>query len=179
MEGESSQSTEIKDEIVQLYSHLNHLYDSHASLQTQVNYLTQRVLMLEAAASPSVGAAPRIVAVTSPQSPPKERHDLRPLAAEGKATARTLKRRMEKAEKKSEAYTPLAFPIEDIFEFIKEDKLLRWPEKLRAPPHKRNKATWCRFHQDHGHETEQCYALKDEIERLIGQGMLRRFLKDV
>ena len=128
--------------------------------------------MLEAADSPNGGAAPKIIVSTAfataivQEDPATE------------AVSRCQKRRVEKAEKKSGPYTPLAFPIEDIFEFIKEDKLLRWPEKLRAPPHKRNKATWCKFHQDHGHDTEQCYALKDEVERLIGQGMLQRFLKN-
>ena len=111
MEGESSQSAEVKDEIVQLYNHLSNLYDSHASLQTQVNYLTQRVLMLEVAASQNIGAGaeektqPALSAATVKEAV--------------ESTGRSQKRRTEKSEKKSGVYTPLIFPVEEIFEFIK------------------------------------------------------------
>jgi len=75
--------------------------------------------MLEAAASSNVGAAPRNIISTAfatvavAEDPSAE------------VISRIQKRKSEKAEGSSKAYTPLAFPIEDIFESIKEEKLLR------------------------------------------------------
>ncbi|XP_043701413.1 uncharacterized protein LOC122651907 [Telopea speciosissima] len=43
--------------------------------------------------------------------------------------------------------------------------------------HERNKNKYCRFHQDHGHDTEECRQLNDEIEALIQRGRLSRFIK--
>ena len=42
---------------------------------------------------------------------------------------------------------------------------------------KRSKDLYCRFHRDHGHTTEDCYALKEQIEALIRQGKLRKFVR--
>ncbi|KAL8552314.1 hypothetical protein ACS0TY_001131 [Phlomoides rotata] len=35
---------------------------------------------------------------------------------------------------------------------------------------------FCRFHNDYGHDTNQCFHLKDEIERLIQVGHLKEFV---
>ena len=59
---------------------------------------------------------------------------------------------------------------------IKDDPSLNWPEKIKGDPNKRNKNKYCRFHRDHGHDTNECYDLKQEIENLIRQGKLRNFL---
>ncbi|RRT80100.1 hypothetical protein B296_00020686 [Ensete ventricosum] len=34
----------------------------------------------------------------------------------------------------------------------------------------------CRFHQDHGHDTKDCYTLKEQIEELIQRRHLNKFL---
>ena len=44
-------------------------------------------------------------------------------------------------------------------------------------PNKRNKSKYCRFHKDHGHDTDECYDLKQQIENLIKQGKLRHFVE--
>ena len=59
---------------------------------------------------------------------------------------------------------------------IKDDPSLKWPEKMRGDPHKRNRNKYCRFHRDHGHDTDECFDLKQQIENLIRQGKLRNFL---
>ena len=41
---------------------------------------------------------------------------------------------------------------------------------------KQNKSKYCRFHQDHGYDTDGCYNLKQQIEILIKQGKLKNFL---
>ena len=43
-------------------------------------------------------------------------------------------------------------------------------------PNKCNKNKYCRFHRDHGYDTDECYDLKQQIENLIRQGKLRHFV---
>ena len=59
---------------------------------------------------------------------------------------------------------------------IKDDPSLKWPEKMKGDPNKRNKNKYCRFHRDHRHDTNECYDLKQQIENLIRQGKLRYFV---
>ena len=59
---------------------------------------------------------------------------------------------------------------------IKDDPSLKWPEKMKGDPNKRNKNKYCRFHRDHGHDTDECFDLKQQIENLIRQGKLRHFV---
>lgn len=80
------------------------------------------------------------------------------------------------AEDKFADYTPLMVSCEHILNEIKSDRSLKWLERLKAPPHKRSKSLWCEFHRDHGHLTEKCFALKDEIERMLKAGKLRKYV---
>ena len=41
------------------------------------------------------------------------------------------------------------------------------PERMRTHPGKRNPNKFCLYHHDHGHDTEECIQLRDEIEELI------------
>ncbi|XP_065617618.1 uncharacterized protein LOC136062473 [Quercus suber] len=59
---------------------------------------------------------------------------------------------------------------------IKDDPSLKWPEKMKGDPNKRNKNKYCRFHRDYGHDIDECYDLKQQIENLIRQGKLRHFV---
>ncbi|XP_065619908.1 uncharacterized protein LOC136063442 [Quercus suber] len=59
---------------------------------------------------------------------------------------------------------------------IKDEPSLKWPEKMKGDPNKRNRNKYCRFHRDHGHDTDECFDLKQQIENLIRQGKLRNFL---
>ena len=43
-------------------------------------------------------------------------------------------------------------------------------------PNKCNKNKYCRFHRDHGYDTDECYDLKQQIENLIRQRKLRHFV---
>ena len=42
---------------------------------------------------------------------------------------------------------------------------------------KRDAKKYCRFHKDHGHYTNECRNLKEQIEELIQRGKLQRFVK--
>lgn len=60
--------------------------------------------------------------------------------------------------------------------YVRDDPSLKWPEKLKIPPEKGFHKKYCRFHRDHSHNTEDCVDLKDQIEVIIQQGRLRRFI---
>ncbi|KAF2596577.1 hypothetical protein F2Q68_00010851 [Brassica cretica] len=55
---------------------------------------------------------------------------------------------------------------------------VKWPPKMRAPDSFRNPDLWCEFHRDHGHKTEDCMALKIEVNDLLQKGYLREFLSE-
>ena len=76
----------------------------------------------------------------------------------------------------SQQYTPLNTPLEQVLMQIKDDPSLKLPEKMKGEPNKCNRNKYYRFHRDHGHDTDECYDLKQQIENLIRQGKLRNFL---
>ena len=57
-------------------------------------------------------------------------------------------------------FTPLNTPIDQVLMQIKDDGSLTFPDKLKGDPSKRSKDKYCRFHQDHDHDTSECYDLK-------------------
>ncbi|XP_077232168.1 uncharacterized protein LOC143866954 [Tasmannia lanceolata] len=42
----------------------------------------------------------------------------------------------------------------------------------------KSSSKYCHFHQDHGHTTDNCYHLKNEIERFAGLGRIDRYLQN-
>ncbi|GAV61374.1 hypothetical protein CFOL_v3_04901, partial [Cephalotus follicularis] len=52
----------------------------------------------------------------------------------------------------------------------------QWPERLRTSAENRNMEKYCRYHRDHGHDTEECRQLKNQIEDLIRKGHLRKYV---
>ena len=74
-------------------------------------------------------------------------------------------------------FTPLVMPIDKILMQIKDEHYLKWPRPLHSSPHIRNKNKYCRFHKDHGHYTEDCRDLKEQIEELIQKGKLQKYVK--
>ena len=59
---------------------------------------------------------------------------------------------------------------------IKDEEALTFPDKLKIDPSKRSRDKYCHFHYDHGHDTVDCYDLKQQIKALIRQGKLQRFV---
>ncbi|KAF2548672.1 hypothetical protein F2Q70_00023128 [Brassica cretica] len=55
---------------------------------------------------------------------------------------------------------------------------VKWPPKMKAPDSFRNPEIWCDFHRDHGHKTEDCIALRFEVNKLLQKGHLREFLSE-
>ena len=68
-------------------------------------------------------------------------------------------------------------PIGKILTQIKADHYLKWPRPLHSSPNVRDKHQYCRFHKDHGHNTEDCRDLKEQVEELIQKGKLQKYMK--
>ena len=71
---------------------------------------------------------------------------------------------------RNQQYTPLNTPLEQVLMQIKDDPSLKWPEKMKGNPNKHNRNKYCRFHKDHGPDTDEYFDLKQKIENLIRQG---------
>ena len=58
------------------------------------------------------------------------------------------------------SFTPLTAPIDQVLMQIKDERALTFPGKLKGDPNKRPRDKYCHFHRDHGHDTVDCYDLK-------------------
>ena len=61
---------------------------------------------------------------------------------------------------------------------IKNEKFVKWLGKIRIDLRRRNKNKYCEFHQDHGHNTEDYFQLKEQIADLIKRGYLEKYSID-
>ena len=73
-------------------------------------------------------------------------------------------------------YTPLNTSLNQVLMQIKDYLSLKWPERMKGDPRKRNKSKYYHFHRNRGHDTDECYNLKQQIEVLIKQEKLKIFL---
>ncbi|KAL2238352.1 UNVERIFIED_CONTAM: Transposon Ty3-G Gag-Pol polyprotein [Sesamum indicum] len=82
-------------------------------------------------------------------------------------------RNREQYQRKYQKYTPLNTTRAKALLMLERKDVLRWPKPTRATPARKNSHKYCRFHRERGHDTDECYQLKDEIERLIRQGYFK------
>jgi len=68
-------------------------------------------------------------------------------------------------------------PMDKILMQIKDDPTLKWPKPLISYSKRRGIKKYCCFHKDHGHYTNKCRDLKEQIEELIQRGKLQKFVK--
>ncbi|KAL0446396.1 UNVERIFIED_CONTAM: hypothetical protein Slati_1767500 [Sesamum latifolium] len=73
-------------------------------------------------------------------------------------------------------YTPLATTRTKALMMVEKSDLLQCPQHTRFTPAKRFSNKYCKFHREKGHDTKDCYQLKDEIERLVRQGYFKEFI---
>ena len=81
-------------------------------------------------------------------------------------------------EKAPMPFTPLTRPIHEVMVAAERQNLLRAPIKMKGPPGKRNQDKYCRYHRDHGHDTEDYFRLKIAIEKHIKVGHLAEFVNN-
>ncbi|RZR73456.1 hypothetical protein BHM03_00024573 [Ensete ventricosum] len=89
------------------------------------------------------------------------------------------KRRMERGEQTVPwpPNVPLNSTRTEIFLQIQENGLLKTPNPLRSRVEDRDHRCYYHFHQDYGHDTEECYDLKNQIDDLIHRGHLDRYIR--
>ena len=87
-------------------------------------------------------------------------------------------RRRDDKSTRTVKFTPLVMPVDKILIQIKDEHYLKWPRPLHSSPHVRDKNKYCRFHKDHGHYTDDCWDLKEQIEELIWKGKLQKYVKN-
>nr|XP_016476107.1 PREDICTED: uncharacterized protein LOC107797709 [Nicotiana tabacum] len=54
----------------------------------------------------------------------------------------------------------------------------KWPRQIQSDPSQRNYNLVCEFHNMHGHRTEDCHQLREEVAQLLNKGHLWEFLSD-
>ncbi|XP_050267534.1 uncharacterized protein LOC126712295 [Quercus robur] len=86
-------------------------------------------------------------------------------------------RRKDDKNPRTVRFTPLVMLVDKIFTQIKDEHYLKWPRPLHSSPNVRDKNKYCRFHKDHGYNTEDCRDLKEQIEELIRKGKLQKYVK--
>uniref|UniRef100_A0A2N9GFR2 Uncharacterized protein n=1 Tax=Fagus sylvatica TaxID=28930 RepID=A0A2N9GFR2_FAGSY len=107
---------------------------------------------------------------------PAEPHETRPKAQRNR-NRRQEDRSGRGFNERFNHFTPLNAPVNHIFMQIRNDPALKWTGKLLTDSDKRPRDKYCRFHRDHRHNTEDCYDLKRQMEELIKQGKLQRFVE--
>ena len=99
---------------------------------------------------------------------------------QGRKKPRTGDRRDERHPKppggRFTNFTPLNAPLDQVLMQIKDEGTLTFLGKLKSDPTKRSRNKYYRFHRDHGHDTADCYDLKQQIEALIKEGKLQKFV---
>ncbi|XP_060190670.1 uncharacterized protein LOC132619942 [Lycium barbarum] len=58
------------------------------------------------------------------------------------------------------------------------NKETRHPRPIQSDPEKRDKSLICKYHHTHGHRTEDCRQLREEVAHLFNLGHLREFLSE-
>ena len=104
------------------------------------------------------------------QSKKKERKD-------NLMEAKTGKSSLEAPLKKKLNFTHLIMLVDKILMQIKDDPALKWPKPLSSSSKQRVSKNYYRFHKDHGHYTNECWDLKEQIDELIQRGKLQKFVK--
>ncbi|XP_075645639.1 uncharacterized protein LOC142616732 [Castanea sativa] len=61
---------------------------------------------------------------------------------------------------RNQQYTPLNMPLKQVLMQIKDDPSLKWPEKMKGDPNRRNRNKYYHFHRAHGHDKDDCFDLK-------------------
>ncbi|XP_057720268.1 uncharacterized protein LOC130934748 [Arachis stenosperma] len=71
-------------------------------------------------------------------------------------------------------YTPLTLPIMEVYQQIAEKGILPKPRPLKDRTGG-NKNLYCDYHKGYGHQTQDCFDLKDALEQAIREGKLAEF----
>ncbi|XP_021622999.1 uncharacterized protein LOC110622706 [Manihot esculenta] len=76
-----------------------------------------------------------------------------------------------------EAVTPLNASRAKVLMVVQDKDFLQWPKPMKADASRRDPNNYCQYHRTHSHDTNSCYQLISELERLIKRGHLWNFVK--
>ncbi|RDX63854.1 hypothetical protein CR513_57665, partial [Mucuna pruriens] len=82
-----------------------------------------------------------------------------------------------RVNEQAQRFTPLTEKRAQIMHEICHTSLLEYPPEARGKLMGKEKSSWCDFHRAFGHTTEDCWALKTQIERLVQTGHLDRYVQ--
>ncbi|XP_077236547.1 uncharacterized protein LOC143878112 [Tasmannia lanceolata] len=112
------------------------------------------------------------------KNPAKQRRDDRPQRKESSPSRKEKSSpRKERSPPPRERYTRLTASRAQILAAIRKEDFIRWPKQQISEEGTRDMSRYCRFHKSHGHDTNACINLKEEIEQLISRGYLGRYVK--
>ncbi|XP_028092012.1 uncharacterized protein LOC114292292 [Camellia sinensis] len=83
---------------------------------------------------------------------------------------------VDKSKSHEAIVTVFKEPIYRILEKIKREPFFVWPPKMLGDPARCNQKLRCTYHQDRGHMTQNCRALKQHLEDLVATGHLRDYI---
>ncbi|XP_070038283.1 uncharacterized protein [Nicotiana tomentosiformis] len=69
-------------------------------------------------------------------------------------------------------------PSEIVYSLEKLGPKVKWPQKMRSDSSTRKSDALYEFHQERGHKTEDCIALRQEVLNMLHQGHLKELLSD-
>ncbi|GJW34757.1 reverse transcriptase domain-containing protein [Tanacetum coccineum] len=94
-----------------------------------------------------------------------------------KHVSRSASRHMESPRFPREAFTALIKSPSKILATSEGKSMLRPPPRMFTPASKRDQTRYCEFHEDHGHETNDCIDLRKEIKACVRSGRLAHLAK--
>ena len=105
-------------------------------------------------------------------------------AASNKKEPNTQKRGNDGGKKQGDAkkgrpfnFTPLTDTLENIFFATKDDVNYPTPPKMRVGNKMEKNGRFGRFHNQPGHDTNECRQLKEVIEQLLKENKLQQYVK--
>ncbi|GKD48121.1 hypothetical protein Tco_1277097 [Tanacetum coccineum] len=78
---------------------------------------------------------------------------------------------------RKDTFTPLIKTQKEILDM--ESVSFPEPPPLIGTPEKQNLNKFCDYHRDRGHNTNDCYQLKKQIEEVVASGKLAHLVKDI
>ena len=66
--------------------------------------------------------------------------------------------------------------VHQVLEKIKNEPYIKWSNKMRGDPLRRNQSLHCQYHQEWGHTTKDCKTLWNYLKQLVREGRLQQFL---
>ncbi|XP_012839502.1 PREDICTED: uncharacterized protein LOC105959887 [Erythranthe guttata] len=76
-----------------------------------------------------------------------------------------------------EKFSPLNDKLVDMMIIAEQKCILQPPRRMKENPERQKSDNYCEYHRDRDHTTEECFQLKQSLERLLQDGHLSEFLE--